>query len=197
MSENIWDLVSRNVNAENHNTAWTRRIGKKTRTHFSYKHVFENALMIAGQLRKAGVNKGDLIGIIAPNGPEWGSAALAIWKIGAIVSPVHIGNSAREIDEQVEIVGPKLILSYKSPVSFVNEIPIQLTDTIREQILEESNRPVEVDDFDEALRIYTSGSTGKAKMVRLSHLNICSNVRAAVAFSPPLDSSDNFLSVLP
>lgn len=197
MAENIWDLVSRNVNNENRNTAWIRRIDKKKRVIFSYRLVYQNALLIASRLRDAGVKKGDLIGIIAPNGPEWGSAALAVWKIGAILTPIHIGNSAQEIDEQVEIVNPKFILSFKSPVFFANEIPIQLDESQEFQRLEEADIAVDVDECDEAVRIYTSGSTGKAKMVRLSHLNICSNVRAAVAFSPPLDSSDKFLSLLP
>lgn len=195
--ENIFDLVSHNVNRENLNTAWIRRIDKKTRKHYSYKLIYQNTMLIASNLRQKGVKKGDLIGVIAPNGPEWGSAALAVWKIGAILTPIHIGNSASEIDEQVEIVGPKLILSYKSPVSFANEIPIQLIEPADEQIFEESDTPLDTGDDEEAVRIYTSGSTGKAKMVRLSHSNICSNVRAAVAFSPPLDSTDRFLSLLP
>ena len=197
MADNIWDLVSRNVNGDNLNIAWTRRIDKRTRAHFSYRVVFQSALQIANQLRSLGVKKGDLIGIIAPNGPEWGSAALAIWKLGAIVTPVHIGNSEKEINEQVEVVNPKLILSYKSPVTFTQEIPIQMVEDEKTLNATEADIAVSVDEHDEAVRIYTSGSTGSAKMVRLSHLNICSNVRAAVAFSPPLDSNDKFLSLLP
>ncbi len=197
MAENIWDLVNHNVNESNENTAWTRRIDKKTKEHFSYKYVYQNALSIAKQLREAGVEKDDLIGIIAPNGPEWGSAALAIWKLGAVVTPIHVGNSSEEIDEQVAVVRPKRILSYKAPITFANEIPIELKEVETDEIAEEAAIAVEVDENDEAARIYTSGSTGKAKMVRLSHKNICSNVRAAVAFSPPLDSSDKFLSLLP
>ena len=197
MSDNIWDLVSHNVNGDNHSIAWTRRVDKKTRAHFSYRLVYQNALLIASQLRSADVKKGDLIGIIAPNGPEWGSAALAIWKLGAIVTPVHIGNSVGEIEEQVKVIGAKLILSFKSPMEFSNEMPIQLAEEQQTLEIKEADILVDVDKDDEALRIYTSGSTGSAKMVRLSHLNICSNVRAAVAFSPPLDSSDKFLSLLP
>lgn len=197
MAEHIWQLVSRNVNESNQNTAWTRRIDKKTRQHFSYKHIYLNALAIANQLHDAGVKKGDLIGIIAPNGPEWGSTALAIWKLGAIVAPVHIGNSVEEIDEQVKVVKPKFIMSYKSPVTFANELPIQLQELTENQIKDEEQITTEIDENDEAVRVYTSGSTGSAKMVRLSHKNICSNVRAAVAFSPPLDHSDKFLSLLP
>ena len=197
MAENIWQLVNRNVNESNENTAWTRRIDKKTRKHFSYKLVYQNALFIAKQLREEGVEKGDLVGIIAPNGPEWGASALAIWKLGAIVAPVHIGNSVKEIDEQVEVVSPKFIMSYKSPVTFANEIPIELKDIDEDYLKSEADTQVEIDENDEAVRVYTSGSTGSAKMVRLSHKNICSNVRAAVAFAPPLDSTDKFLSLLP
>ncbi len=197
MAENIWDLVSGTVNESNRNTAWTRRIDKKTREHFSYKLVYQNALLIAKQLRETGVAKGDLIGIIAPNGPEWGATALAIWKLGAIVCPIHIGNSHKEIDEQVDVVKPKLILSYKSPITFANEVPIQLREPDAEEISAEAEISPDVDENDEAVRVYTSGSTGSAKMVRLSHRNICSNVRAAVAFSPPLNSTDKFLSLLP
>lgn len=197
MADNIWDLVSRNVNGNNLNTAWIRRVDKKTRKHFSYQLVYRNALLIAARLRDAGVKKGDLVGIIAPNGPEWGSAALAVWKIGAIVTPIHIGNSPKEIDEQVEVVGPKIILSYKSPLSFDNEFPIELEESVQQEMHVEAGMPVEIEEHDEAVRVYTSGSTGKAKMVRLSHRNICSNVRAAVAFAPPLDATDRFLSLLP
>ena len=197
MAENIWDLVSLNIKESNENTAWIRRIDKKTRKHFSYKLVYQNALLIAKMLREKGIEKGDLIGIIAPNGPEWGAAALGIWKLGGIVAPIHIGNSANEIDEQVAVVNPKLILCFKSPITFANELPISLQEPDVSEYSEEAAIPVDVDDNDEAVRVYTSGSTGSAKMVRLSHRNICSNVRAAVGFSPPLDTNDKFLSLLP
>ena len=81
--------------------AWVCRQSGGKKRNLTYTEVYECTLDLASRLRENGVGKGDVVGIMAPNGPEWTVAALAIWKLDAIVAPVHVGNSELEINQQL------------------------------------------------------------------------------------------------
>jgi long-chain acyl-CoA synthetase len=57
--------------------------------------------------------------------------------------------------------------------------------------------PADPDPHAEAARMYTSGTTGNARIVRLSHDNILSNIRGASRLDIPISHRDRFLSLLP
>ncbi len=175
-------------------TAWLCRLGKGKERTFSYAEIYKAALNIAADLRRRGIKKGEKVGVMAPNGPEWTAAALAVWKIGAVLTPVHVGNSEHEITLQLEATRPTLILYHQRAVSDSN-IPISLDvdGPINER---EAEFEAPASGHDEALAIYTSGSTGNPKIVRLSHKNMVTNVIGASKLANP-GPEDRFLALLP
>lgn len=149
----------------------------------------------AHDLRLAGVTEGDTVGITAPNGPEWTVAALAAFRIGACIAPIHIGNSDHEIESQVIAVDPKVMMTYESELQHANLMEIALQSDAAKIESELAHTPA-ADPEAVAVRIYTSGSTGTPKVVRLSHSNLASNVLAAVKLET-FNSTDRFISLLP
>jgi long-chain acyl-CoA synthetase len=193
MTENLWSLVNTAFNKFPDNTIWVRRLSKGRRESFTYAQVQAAANALAEQLRELGVRAGDHVGILSENGPEWGAAAFATWKLGAVAAPLHTGNSDEELHSMVQALSPRLILFHGNDRGLPNVIPIELR----------AGASPPSDDSDlagsnaEAVRLYTSGSTGQPKLVRLSHGNIISNVLAGVATDLDIRSDDRFLSLLP
>ncbi len=192
---NMWTFLEPSLVKYKKRTAWVCREGRKQKRKVTYREISRAALANAALLRSEGVGPGDVVGVTAPNGPEWVVAALAIWKLGAVVAPIHIGNSAAEIQSQVEAINPKAMLGFGTTQLTDNQHLISLeADT--EVIRVEREIPVPDEPDKEALLIYTSGSTGQPKVVRLSHRNIGTNVLVAKRLVV-IDSGDRLISLLP
>jgi long-chain acyl-CoA synthetase len=194
VNENIWTLISASLLKDMEQTAWICRLGKGRERIVSYGEIYRSALRIAADLRTRGVEKGDRVGLMAPNGPEWNAAALAIWKVDAVLTPIHVGNSDHEIEQQIEALTPKLILSHQRAYA-ETDVPIVLEGKPPADEREAEIEPGNSGD-DEAVAIYTSGSTGNPKIVRLSHRNITSNVVGSAKLASPT-REDRFLALLP
>ena len=192
---NIWTFLAPSFKKHRKKTAWLLREGKKKKRRVSYGELEQAALTIAALLREEGVVSGDVVGVTAPNGPEWTAATLAAWKLGARVAPIHIGNSDAEIKAQVEAIQPKAMLGFNT---------IQLTDNqhlislVPDPDAVKAERAIEVPQDPEAvaLLLYTSGSTGNPKVVKLTHQNLGANALAAIN-ELAANSSDRFISLLP
>lgn len=196
MAKNLWTLLEPALQQYRDNPAWIcrEREGRRRRV-VTYRQLHEAALTTADRLRQAGIADGGNLGIIAPNGPEFTVAALAAWKIGASIAPIHIGNSAHEIARQLEAVAPQILLKHESAIDHQPALAISLQGE-RERAERESERPAHHEAGKLAVRIYTSGSTGNPKMVRLSHGNLVSNVQAARKIET-FTQTDRFISLLP
>lgn len=195
MTSHIFLMADEALRQHATNKLWICRGSGDKRREYTYAQVHACALDMASRLRERGVGDGDLVGIMAPNGPEWTVAALAIWKVNGIVAPVHVGNSEYEIQQQIEAVKPKLILTSNAKLDFHAKLEVEMSSD-EERIAVERERMPEENAGEEAVRIYTSGSTGNPKMVRLSHNNITSNVKAVCAFEK-MEPKDRFLALLP
>ncbi len=193
--DNLWTYFEPSMDKYKKRTAWVCREGKGKKRKVSYRQLKQAALTIAALLRSEGVGEGDVVGVTAPNGPEWAAAALATWRLGAKVAPIHIGNSDTEIQAQVDAIEPKAMLGFKTIQLTDNQHLISL-EVDQEAARAEREHPVPANPEAEALLIYTSGSTGNPKVVRLSHQNMGSNVEAARRLAK-VDQHDRFISLLP
>ncbi|MDD9822659.1 MAG: class I adenylate-forming enzyme family protein, partial [Gammaproteobacteria bacterium] len=219
--------------------AWVCR-GRGGRRVVAYRELHDAALTLAARMREAGLRGGDTVGIVAPNGPEFTAAALAAWKIGAHIAPIHIGHSAFESAQQLKAVAPRLLLTHESAVDYAPALAICMradaalaaaetaradgdngdaggvtgdsaidktdagaTDTVATDTVATAAAATNAAATDAAAtadqlaaRIYTSGSTGTPKVVRLSHANLASNLRAACRIGD-FSAADRFISLLP
>lgn len=192
---NLWLFIEPSFKKHKKRIAWLVREGKKQKRRISYGDLEKSALTIAALLRRDGVTAGDVVGVTAPNGPEWTAATLAAWKVGARVAPIHIGNSDAEIKAQVEAIKPRAMLGYNTIQLTDNQHLISL-DIDEAAVATERAIPVPDDSSAIALLIYTSGSTGKPKVVKLSHQNLGCNTLSAMN-ELVANPSDRFISLLP
>jgi len=63
----------------------------------SYRDVERESAQLALGLLASGIGKGTRVGLLMPNGPEWGLAWLAASRIGALVIPLSTFSQAREL----------------------------------------------------------------------------------------------------
>jgi long-chain acyl-CoA synthetase len=153
-----------------------------------------------------GFTRGDKIGTITANKPEWNFADMGIAQAGMIHVPIYptIGSDEytyilEHSDLKALIIGNKSIYNKVGPVvaSMSREIMVFSFDDIDgikpfSKIIDEGRKNASrympeleatresIDPGDLVTIIYTSGTTGNSKGVMLSHNNLISNVRETV-----------------
>lgn len=190
--QDLWTFCDQALRRFADETLWVRRLPQGRRERFTYGQIRNAVGHLAAQLREMGAAPGTRVGIMAPNGPEWGAAALAVWRLGGVLTPLHVGNSDEELRIQSSALSPSVVLRCGPERAVSHTVPVELNFSAAPEL-----SSVPVDPGTEALRIYTSGSTGRPKMVRLSHRNIVSNVRGAMQCDLQTGPGDRFLSLLP
>jgi long-chain acyl-CoA synthetase len=176
----------------------------------TYGDVYKNVRALIRFMGQAGINKGDKVGLLSANMPNWGITYFAITSMGAVVVPMLPDFSVTEIRNIIEhsemkalfvseLLSKKIIGSASNIELLINIQDFSLYDNtrgIRFNIADESNTNIKVEENDLASIIYTSGTTGKSKGVMLSHKNICFTADKSRTVQP-VNSKDRFLSVLP
>jgi len=144
--------------------------------------LYRRSERVAGGLRELGVQPGDRVVVLMMNTPEVGITYQALWRAGAVATPVIFLISPAELRHVLEdseavaaVVTPELLpllasaaegLSLK--VVVVGEAPEGATAYDE---LERSN-PLAItprEDDDLAALLYTGGTTGRSKGVMLTH----------------------------
>ncbi|GAA3805087.1 class I adenylate-forming enzyme family protein [Nocardioides panacisoli] len=169
--------------------SWLDRVGDYDMLHFegawhSSGQILDRARRVASGLAAAGVEPGDRVIVLTMNTPEVFVAYHAIWRAGAVVTPVIFLQTPPELRHILEdsgartaIVSPELLPLVQGSAEglglqlvVIGEVPDGV-DATPFGALEESE-PGEVvprGDHDLAALLYTGGTTGRAKGVMLSH----------------------------
>lgn len=193
--DDLWSFLAPSLDVHARRVAWVCRLLGGKRRRYRYGEIRDHALDLACRLRQEGIQRGDVVAIFSPNGPEWGVAALALWKLGAVAAPLHASYSDEELLTALQALRPKRVLTHGTARRVAGGRSIELlADPGR--VAAERERPSAREPDAEAIRVYTSGSSGTPKMVRLSHRNIIANVLAATRCAR-VGRADRFLSLLP
>jgi long-chain acyl-CoA synthetase len=136
----------------------------------------------AARLADAGLEPGDRVAILLPNGPEFCVAFFAVLRAGGIAVPAAA--KSPELPRLLEDSGPKLVVP----------------DTVDPPDLDAAGdpRPAVRGGEDIAVICYTSGTAGVPHGVMLSHRALLSNVRQCAQLKPPpVTATDRVLLVVP
>jgi long-chain acyl-CoA synthetase len=88
----------------------------------SYREMSELTDRLAGGLAELGVKKGDRVGILLPNTPQFVMAYFAILKAGGIVVATNPLYSAREIEHQVNDAGIEIMIVMSNFYNLVKQV---------------------------------------------------------------------------
>lgn len=198
--ERIFDILNRYQEVYPDQTvALGGKVGKEWVT-YSPQDYIDKVNKVSYALIHLGIKKGDKVGIIAANRPEWNMLDMGIMQIGAITVPIYPTLTASDylyilnhaevtmvFLEGVELMGKILSIRDEAPClkyiyTFMDrkELPFfdQLIKMGEENPYEEElkQRKDSVKSLDCSTIIYTSGTTGTPKGVMLSHANIINQI---------------------
>ena len=160
-----------------------------------YGALDQTTKLVAGLLASKGVEKGDRVGIMLPNVPHFPFVYHGALRLGAIVVPMNVLLTAREIKHYLSNSGAKVLVVWKDfapeAVAACEETGTELITVDPETVgdllagVEPVEQVAEVEGDDTAILLYTSGTTGQPKGAELTHSNVRSNIEAITGlFSP-------------
>jgi long-chain acyl-CoA synthetase len=189
---------------------------------YSSAEVVQIVDYVSCGLLSLGFKRGDKIGTITPNKPEWNFADMGMSQAGMIHVPIYptIGpdeytHILRHSDVKALIVGNRSVYNKVRPIietlgKDITVYAFEKVDGVQpfSMIIEEGRKNEgrfrnELDEIRNSIKpgdlvtiIYTSGTTGNSKGVMLSHNNLLSNVRETVG-AHELGYGNRAMSFLP
>ncbi|WP_010494488.1 non-ribosomal peptide synthetase [Paenibacillus elgii] len=153
----------------------------------TYRELNRRANQVAHALRKRGVGRETVVGLMMERSFETVAGLLGILKAGGAyvaIDPAYPAERIRAmIDDsgiEVLLIQPKLADAESESVSAVRH-KLVLDGTWQSVAEEGADNPrVEADAGDLAYVMYTSGSTGKPNAVAIEHRSVCNAVEAAI-----------------
>ena len=123
-----------------------------------------------------GIAKGDRVGILAANSPDWVIAYFALVSSGAVVALYNGWWTPDEIGHATDLTAPKLILGDEKRLARVpesNSVPLIDIDAERERLQRDVGAhqlpTVELAEDDPVSIFFTSGTTGRSKGATATH----------------------------
>lgn len=153
---------------------------------WSFLEVDTKCARHAASLAKAGIRRGDVIGVWADNRIETVISLLALPRVGATVQLLNTRLTPSELRTQLAATGAVGVVGTDQPLGVPNLDPDDGDSELRDSL---SSTEI-------AVIAYTSGTTGEPRGVMLTQANLDAAVRASVRH---LDhqATDTWLAVLP
>ena len=159
----------------------------------SYRALAARANRYARWALARGVAKGDTVGLMMPNCPDYMAAWLGITRVGGVVALINTNLTGRALAHCIDIVAPRhVIVAGELNEAWASAQPLVATRArvwihgahsgegrpIDWALARYSDAPLaaseqrEVTIDDEALYIYTSGTTGLPKAAKVTHARV-------------------------
>ena len=178
----------------------------------SYGALAALADEVAASLSRAGLGRGDAVGLISANTVEFVVALLGAARAGLVVAPLDPELPREELAQRLERLGARAVLlcpptidagptpRLRIPICELrvgisaNAAPTVTLETSG-AIRRAANAPRRLRD-DDALVLFTSGTTSQAKMVPLTHANVAASVQG-ICGSYQLGPDDATVAIMP
>ena len=159
----------------------------------SYRALAARANRYARWALARGVAKGDTVGLMMPNCPDYMAAWLGITRVGGVVALINTNLTGRALAHCIDIVAPRhVIVAGELNEAWASAQPLVATRArvwmhgtqagegrpIDWALARYSDAPLEASEQrevtidDEALYIYTSGTTGLPKAAKVTHSRV-------------------------
>ncbi len=168
---------------------------------------------LAAALADAGVGRGSVVMLHAPNSRDYLTVVFATWRVGAVITPTNCKLTAPEVAALADVVRPDLFVVQEGAATHaavLSPIPtwtisdsIGATDQPHVSQLIDKYLGVRVDDVevmtgDPAWFFFTSGSSGRPKAAVLTHDHLSFIINNHIAdLMPGLSSTDASLVLAP
>ena len=179
----------------------------------SRKELFERCGRLAAGLKKADLEHGDRIVILAPNSTDYLASVLGIMRAGMVVVPLDNQMPGEDLEHAFSDCDARMVFTTsalrKRLPKKLEGIKVYLYDADSDsdsdsrkdakswsELLADDPADAAAKAEDTAVIFYTSGTTGPPKGVPLTHANLSSNVKAMIE-QDIADESDRLLVPLP
>ncbi|MFA9388783.1 MAG: AMP-binding protein [Prolixibacteraceae bacterium] len=194
-------------------------LGFVNEPYLTYGELWEKVQSVSSFLDRKGIKKGDKVGLLSTNQPNWGVAYFAVVSMGAVIVPILPDFSESEVSnvmnhaevkamfvsdglyrkiQAIECASLQFMLLVDNLSIIPNGTPEVDLPKLNSVLVEpeKMHHHFTVNSEDIASIIYTSGTTGKSKGVMLTHKNL---VFTAINSGKihPMGPADRMLSVLP
>ena len=179
----------------------------------TFLELKQRADALAASLSRLGIVKGDRVGIMLPNCPQYIFSAFAVLRLGAIVVNINPSYTAREVLTVAGDSGVRLMITLDALAPLVQAVRAQtgieevIVTSLAEYWVAAAPPPridaahtmadliagaaaadlprVPIDPHDVAVLQYTGGTTGTPKGAMLTHANIWANIVQTESWTNP------------
>ncbi len=149
----------------------------------SYGEVASDAARVGAALReKHGITKGDVVGLVMRNCPDWFTTFFALVRIGAVAALLNSRSRGPELAASAADVGAKLIVGGErcaARLASETDVPVIDPAALGELVAQggADDSPAPGTGEEPAMVLFTSGTTGRPKGATIAHRNMCAAAR--------------------
>ncbi len=172
----------------------------------SYTELQDGARRVAALLKSTGVGRGDRVGMVMPNVPQFPVLFYGAVAIGAVVVPMNPLLKGREVKYYLEDSGASIVFAWKDMAEEAGkgaseagiecvEVGPDFADVLAQH--EPDEEVVDRDGDDTVVLLYTSGTTGQPKGAELTHHGMSTNAATSAETLIELTEEDVVMGCLP
>lgn len=169
---------------------------------------------LRGGMAAEGIGIGDRVAILCGNNRYFVKAYFATIGLGAVAIPLNPASPAPEIERQLGVIRPNMVIVGPSAMSSWSQVDPELIAAIDTVVIAEGEAPagtrsmtalqrvdpvpiVDVEHDHVAAMLFTSGTAGPPKAAMLSHRNLISNIEQDLTARDHINQGDVVYGVLP